>query len=289
MPTTREIRRRIRSVKNTSQITHAMEMVAASKMRRAQNMALATRPYADKMYEVLGHLAAVMAHVAKGDIPHPLLQRRETRAYGLVLITADRGLAGGLNTNVIQHAASFILANRDVPTRVIAVGRKGRDWMARRNVPVVNEITGLGDRPSVLDTFSISHAVIDGYLEGLFDEVYMVYSDFVSTLVQRPVRRRLLPVEPPTVAEHYESDYIYEPEPGEVLAELLPRFVEMEVYHAVLESIASEQSARMVAMRNATENAKELVGELTLTYNRARQAMITKEIAEIAAAEAVLK
>lgn len=289
MPTTREIRRRIRSVKNTSQITHAMEMVAASKMRRAQNMALATRPYAEKMYEVLGHLAAVMAHTAKGDIPHPLLQRRETRAYGLVLITADRGLAGGLNTNVVQHAASFILANRDVPTRVIAVGRKGRDWMARRNVPVVNEISGLGDRPSMLDTLSISHAVIDGYLEGLFDEVYMVYSDFVSTLVQRPVRQRLLPVEPPPATDRYGLDYIYEPEPGGVLAELLPRYVEMEVYHAVLESIASEQSARMVAMRNATDNAHELVQELTLTYNRVRQAMITKEIAEIAAAEAVLK
>lgn len=289
MPTTREIRRRIRSVRNTAQITRAMEMVAASKMRRAQNMALATRPYAEKMDEVLGHLAAVMSHVAKGDVPHPLLQRRERRAIGLVLITPDRGLAGGLVTNVIQHAASFILANREVPVRVIAVGRKGRDWMARRGVSIVNEFTGLGDRPTALDTLGISHAVIDCYLEGLFDEVYIVYGRFVNTLIQRPARQRLLPVEPPSVARPYEVDYIYEPEPEAVLAELLPRYVEMEVYHAVLESIASEQSARMVAMRNATDNANELIGDLTLSYNRARQAMITKEIAEIAAAEAVLK
>lgn len=288
MPTTREIRRRIRSVKNTAQITRAMEMVAASKMRRAQNMALATRPYAEKMDEVLSHLAAVMAHTAKGDLPHPLLQRRERQALGLVLITSDRGLAGGLNTNVIQHAASFIV-EQGVPVRVIAVGRKGRDWMARRGVPLVHEFTQLGDRPALIDTLGISHAVIDGYCEGLFDEVYVVYSRFISTLIQRPTLQRLLPVEPPTTARACETDYIYEPDPALVLAELLPRFVEMEVYHAVLESIASEQSARMVAMRNATENANELIQDLTLSYNRARQAAITKEIAEIAAAEAVLK
>jgi F-type H+-transporting ATPase subunit gamma len=288
MPTTREIRRRIRGVKSTAQITRAMEMVSASKMRRAQNMALSTRPFAEKMDEVLGHLAAVMAHTAQGDLPHPLLRRRERKTVGLVLITPDRGLAGGMVTNVIQRAAAFTL-DQGAPTKVVAVGRKGRDWMNRHGGRVVSEFTQLGDRPALIDTLGISHAVMDGYCEGQYDEVYMLYCRFVSTLVQRPTVRRLLPIEPPQSSATHEIDYVYEPDPAGVLAELLPRYVEMEVYHAILESIASEESARMVAMRNATDNANDIIKDLTLTYNRARQAAITMEIAEIAAAEAVLK
>ncbi len=288
MATTRELRRRIKSVKNTSQITRAMEMVAASKMKRAQVTALASRPYSEKIEQVLAHLAGVTAKT--GCIVselHPLLEKRSVNNVGIILITPDRGLSGGLNTAIIQKAASFIL-DLEVPSKIIAVGRKGRDWMNRRGVPIVAEFTQLGDRPEFIDTLKVSHAVIDSYLEHIFDEVFLVYPHFVSTMLQRPVIHQLLPVVPEE-CKPSDVDYLYEPSPEVVLSELLPRFVEMEVYHAILESIASEQSARMVAMRNATENAYELIDDLTLKYNRVRQATITKEIAEIAAAEAVLK
>jgi F-type H+-transporting ATPase subunit gamma len=265
-----------------------MEMVAASKMRRAQNAALAARPYAEKMNEVLADLACVTSKLQQSDLPHPLLRRRERKAVGLVVITTDRGLAGGLNTNVLQKAAHFML-EQGVPTKVIAVGRKGRDWLARRGVSIINEFTQLGDRPDLADTFGVSHSVIDGYMEGAFDEVYVIYSDFISTLVQKPVVVKLLPFEPSEQVIDNPIDYIYEPDPAQVLAELLPRYIEMVIYHAVLESRASEESARMVSMRNATENAEELIQDLTLNYNRVRQSVITSEIAEIAAAEAVLK
>lgn len=286
MPTTREIRRRIKSVGNTAQITRAMEMVAASKMRRAQAMALATRPYSEKMLEVLRHLAAVTEYSSRGALAHPLLQHRELQAIGLILITPDRGLAGGMNAAVLARTASFIL-EQEMPTRIIAVGRKGRDWANRRGLALINEFSQIGDKPDIIDTLGISHAAIDAYLAGTVDAVYFVHSQFVSTIVQRPFLLKLLPLEPePAVRD---VDYLYEPDPVGVLSELLPRFVEILVYHAVLESIASEQSARMVAMRNATDAAKDLTDGLTLTYNRVRQAAITREIAEIAAAGAVLK
>lgn len=287
MPTSREIRRRIKSVRSTAQITRAMEMVAASKMKRAQAMALAARPYEQKMYQVLSHLAAIVAKSGGAEAPHQLLQRREKQAVGLVLVTPDGGLAGGMTTALLQKAGAFVLA-QDCPVKVIASGRKGKEWVVRRGLTLVNEFSGLGNKPDLMDTFGISHSVIDGYLEGLYDEVHIGYTDFVNTMVQKPVLRPLLPVEPEAATETF-IDYLYEPSPEAVLNELLPRFIEMEVYHAVLESIASEQSARMVAMRNATENAYEMIDQLTLTYNRIRQATITREIAEIAAAEAVLK
>ncbi|MCL5025041.1 MAG: ATP synthase F1 subunit gamma [Chloroflexi bacterium] len=278
MPSTREIRRRIRSVTSTGQITKAMEMVAASKMRRAQVMALATRPYADKMREALSSLTA---QTQGTETLHPLLTRRPVKNICLVLMTADRGLAGGLNTNMIRYAASFIL-ERSEPVHLVTVGRRGRDWMVRRSRHILAEFTQLGDRPSLNDTTPISRVVMDSYLSEECDEVHVAYTHFQSTLVQRPTSFRLLPIEPPAEPIGRYLEFIYEPSAEEVLAQLLPRYVDMEVYHAVLEAVASEQSARMVAMRNATENAKEIVNELTLRYNKARQEGITKELLEIA-------
>lgn len=275
---TRQIRRRIRSVKSTAQITKAMEMVATSKMRRAQNMVLASRPYSDKMVELLSRLAAV---ARSSEAPHPLLARREPRTIGLLVITADRGLCGSLNSNAIRKAASFIL-EQNKPVKIVAVGRKGRDWLIRRGQNVVAEFTQMSDRPALIETTPISHILIDEYVSAGIDEAYVIYSHFVSTLVQRPVAKRILPVEPAALSGA-SAEYIYEPNIPAVLDHLLPRFVEVQVYQTILEAIASEQSARMVAMRNATENAKELIDDLTLSYNRARQAGITTEITEIAA------
>lgn len=284
MPTLREIRRRIRSVKNTAQITRAMEMVAATKMRRAQVQALASRPYADKIGEVIADLSQATGR----EELHPLLKSREVRRVGLLLITADRGLCGALNSNVIEHAAHFI-AERGVPVRVVAVGRKGRDWMLRHGMSLIAEFTGLGDRPSYLDTVPIARILMDTFVSGEVDEVEIIYPFFVNTMIQRPATRRLLPVGRPEERAWGRLDYIYEPQPAVVLAALLPRYIEVQVYHAILEAVASEHSARMVAMRNATENAQELVQELTLTYNKARQESITKELLDIASGAAALK
>ena len=284
MPSTREIRRRIRSIKNTGQITKAMEMVAATKMRRAQSMTLASRPYAEKMWQVLGSLAGRSAAL---DEVHPLLERRERHNLGLLLITSDRGLAGGYNSNVIRLAASFIL-EQTLPVKLVTIGRKGRDWMLRRGRDVMAEFTGMPDRPTVLDIAPVARVVTDGYVVSTFDAVYMVYTDFVSMATQRPALRQLLPVEAPA-EERGGTEYIYEPAPGVVLEALLPRFVEVEIYQALLEAVASEQSARMVAMHNATQNVKEVVEELTLSFNKARQASITKEIVEITSGAEALR
>ncbi|MDA8187707.1 MAG: ATP synthase F1 subunit gamma [Dehalococcoidales bacterium] len=275
---TRQLRRRIRSVKNTSQITKAMEMVAASKMRRAQMMVLSSRPYSEKMGELLSHLAAA---VKSSEVPHPLLESRETRNVGLLVVTANRGLCGGLNSNAIRQAGSFILDQQN-PVKIVAVGRKGRDWFVRRDQNVIAEFIQLPDRPALIDTTPISHILIDEYVRGEVDEVYAVFSQFVSTLVQKPVLKRLLPIEPAALTGA-RAEYIYEPSAGDVLTKLVPRYVEVQVYQAILEASASEWSARMVAMRNATENAHEMIGDLTLSLNRARQASITTEITEISA------
>jgi len=274
----RIIRRRIRGVQNTAKITKAMEMIAASKMKRAQERGLAGRPYAEKIQQVIADLAALPE---MGGALHPLLQRRPVAKIAIVHITPDRGLCGGLNTNLNRLTASFIL-EQTVPVTLITVGRKGLDFMRRYSRDILAEFTLLGDRPGLLDTLPISHIIIDGYSRGDVDLVFLAYAQFVSTMLQRPVLQQLLPVEPATIPVVQNVDYIYEPGPGVVLGELLPRFVEMQVYHAILESIASEQSARMVAMRNATDNANELIEELTLLYYKARQESITKEILDIA-------
>ena len=275
MANIRLIRRRIRSVQSTAKITKAMEMVATSKMRKAQDRDLAGRPYAEKIQQVLADLVA-----QQGGRIHPLMERREVKKIEIIHITPDRGLCGGLNANMNRSTASFILEHVS-PSVMITVGRKGRDYMLRYGREVRAEFTGIGDRPSLVDTLPMSRIVIDDYSNRFADVVYLAYTRFVSTMTQRPVLQQLLPVEPAKRERGGEADYIYEPGRKSVLAELLPRFVEMQVYHAILESIASEQSARMVAMRNATDNANELVEDLTLVYNKARQEMITKELLDI--------
>jgi F-type H+-transporting ATPase subunit gamma len=277
MATIREIKRRIKSIQNTAKVTKAMEMVAASKMRRAQERTIAARPYAEKMQQVLADLAA---QYSSGEEIHPLLVQRPVNRIALIHITPDRGLCGGLVASVNRSVASFIL-EQQVPVSVVVVGRKGRDFLVRSGQEVRAEFTNLGDRPSVVDLQPIAHIVIDDYANGLIDEVHISYTQFINTVNQRPVLWRLLPIEPATIEPGQNMEYIYEPSPSEVLAQLLPRFVEMELYHVILESIASEQSARMVAMRNATDNAKEVIEDLTLTYNKVRQEMITKELLDI--------
>jgi F-type H+-transporting ATPase subunit gamma len=205
-----------------------------------------------------------------------------------VLITPDRGLCGGLVANLNRQTASFIAEHKDVPVTLITVGRKGIDFSRHCQLNVKAEFTQLGDYPSLLDTLPISRIVIDDYTSGAVDMVYVVYAHFISTMVQRPEIKQILPVEPAAIPTAQNVDYIYEPGPTAVLGHLLPRFVEMQVYHAVLESIASEQSARMVAMRNATDNAHELIEDLTLTYNKARQEAITKELLDIVGGAAAL-
>lgn len=288
MPNTREIRRRIRSAKSVSQITRAMEMVSASKMRRAQRNVLATRPYADRLRDVMGELTGRMV---SGTRRGTLLETRsEVKNVAIIVVTPDRGLCGSLVSNVLRRSARFILdqQKQEHTVDVYAIGKKGRDFIARTHQRLVAEATGLGDSPKLADTLGIATNVISGFREGRYDEVYVIYSEFVNTLVQRAAIKTLLPIEPPVESQSQQVDYTYEPSQEDVLHELLPRFVEVQLYQAVLESIASEHSARMVAMRNATDNAKELVRDLTLTYNKARQAGITNEVNEIASGATAL-
>jgi len=273
----RLIRHRIRSIQSTAKITRAMEMIATSKMRRAQERGLAGRPYAEKITQVLADLAALPD---TGRVLHPLLQRRPVAKVCIVHITPDRGLCGGLHAGVNRKTARFIL-EQNVPVTLITVGRKGVDFMRRHGRDVRAEFAQLGDHPTMLDTLPISRIIIDDYSGGVVDLVYLAYAQFFSTMVQKPVLKQVLPVEPATIPGAQNVDYIYEPGAGVVLGGLLPRFVEMQVYHAILESIASEQSARMVAMRNATDSANELVDDLTLMYNKARQEAITRELLDI--------
>jgi F-type H+-transporting ATPase subunit gamma len=284
MATIREIKRRIRSVENTAKITNALQLVAASKMRRAQERALAARPYAERMRTVLGNLAD--AHVgddAEGA-SHPLLQQREVRETAVLLITPDRGLAGGLISNLERHAGEIVLSpERAGDVSMIPVGRKGRDYYSRFDVPFRAEFTQLGDYPSLAQIRPISRIAIDDYMSGAIDQVLLVYAQFVSTATQKPTTVQVLPVQPPASDEPVaEVEYIFEPSPQAVLEELLPRYVEMQIYQAILEAAASEQSARMVAMKNATDAANEMVDDLTLDYNKARQNQITSELLDIA-------
>ena len=283
MASTREIRRRIRSVKNTGKITKAMEMVSASKMRRAQRNTEATQPYAQRMRDVMGELGS---RAGGGGISHPLLtQRPNIQKLALVMITPDRGLCGGLVSNLNRMASRFILEQRQAgrSVEVLTLGKKGRDFASRTRLPLVAEVTGLGDSPKLVDILPIGTNVINGFSEGRFDEVQVIYTSFVNSLVQRVQMRRLLPLEQIESSSGSRLDYTYEPDREALLNTLLPRFVEVQLYAMILESIASEHSARMVAMRNATDNAKDLVRDLTLSMNKARQASITKELAEISA------
>ncbi len=286
MASTQILRRRIHSVEGTAKICRAMEMGATAKMRRAQEQAVAGRPYSEKIGWVLADLAA---QSRTGEEIHPLLQRREVSRIGIVDITTDRGLCGGLNANMNRLVGGFTLG-QDLPVVIVTVGRKGRGFMRRTGQNIRAEFTGISDRPTLLETLPVSRIVMEDYSNGEVDLVYLAYPRFVTTMVQLPTMEVLLPVEPAKLPSSQTVEYIYEPGPGIVLNELLPRYVEMKVYHAILELVASEQSARMVAMRNASDNARDLIADLTLTLNKARQETITKEICDISGgAEALVK
>ena len=277
MASQRDIRRRIQSSKNIKQITRAMQFVAASKLKRAQEATLASRPYSEKLDEVLADLAVVL-----GGDDHPLLVRREGGKRLLVLITTDRGLAGALNTNAIRFAAQQITETSGDLT-VVTVGRKGRDAMRRARVPLEAHFEGFGDRPAFADVLPLARLITDDFLAGTYGRVDIVYSQFVSTLAQKPSMIELLPVHPaPDTAGIPGNQFIFEPSPAVVLEQLLPRYVATRLFQAVLESKASEESSRMVAMKNATENAGDLIDDLTLSYNKVRQSNITREMIEIA-------
>ena len=277
MPSQREIRRRISSVRNIKQITRAMQFVAASKLKRAQDATLQARPYSSKLDELLADLATVLS----GE-DHPLLVRRETGKRLIVLITTDRGLAGALNTNTIRFAAQQITGSGGDLT-VVTVGRKGRDAMRRARVPLEAHFEGYGERPSFADVLPLARLITDDYLAGTYNRVDIVFSAFVSTLVQRPSMDELLPITPSDDTEGIPGNqFIFEPSASAVLEQLLPRYVATRLFQAVLESKASEESSRMVAMKNATENADDLVEDLTLSYNKVRQTNITREMIEIA-------
>jgi F-type H+-transporting ATPase subunit gamma len=279
--TAREIRRRIRAVKNIAKITKAMQMVAAARMRRAQSRVAETRPYADSIRQMLGGLAT-----QAGRARHPLLAQRPAERVLIVEVTPDRGLCGALISNIHRKVARE-LQQRGANAQMVAVGRKARDFARRTGTKLVAEFTGIPDFPSLAEVTPVARLVIDAYSQEQVDRVMLGYTRFISTLTQEPVLEQLLPVVPPEGATGA-SNYLYEPDEGAVLEELLPRYVETRLFQALLESKASEQSARMVAMRNATDNANDLAKEYTLSLNKARQAGITKEIAEIAAGAAAL-
>lgn len=303
----RDIKRRINSIKNTQQITRAMEIVAATKLRRAQQNVLAARPFARKLQEVLGRLVEAQRAAAeagrgrrgrRGADVHPLLHVRPVKRVAYVVITADRGLAGGYNANVIR-LAERILRSEEREVVTVAVGRKGREFLQRGRWPMLAEYTGIGDDVSLEFTRRLSGMLTSRFEQGDVDEVHLIYNMFVSTVVQRPVSVRLLPItglegegeagrpaaeKAAAAAEGTEEEgleYIYEPSPEAVLGILLPRYVDTQVYQALLEAKAAEHAARMTAMRNATDNAAEMIRQLNLSFNRARQESITKEISEI--------
>jgi len=286
MPSVRDIRRRIRSVDNTAKVTNAMSLIAASKMRRAQSNVLEGRPYSAKIQEVIANLAA--QPMDDPDESQPLLAVRTVEKSTVLMISPDRGLCGGLHANLNRRVGQFIL-EQQVPVQAIAVGRKGRDFMARTNQDLKATFTDLGETPLLIDTQAISHMVIDSYCEGETDEVYLAYTNYVSTMTQEPVIEKLLPIAPAELTSAQSVGYIYEPGNLAVLQNLLPRFVEMQIYHAILEAIASEQSARMVAMRAATDNASELASDLTLTMNKLRQESITNELLDLIGGQIALE
>jgi F-type H+-transporting ATPase subunit gamma len=290
MATELELRKRIRSVKNISKVTNALSAVSASKARRAERQVKATRDYAGKAFEILNNLA-----VQSGGLDHPLLTTRdEIKAASIVLITGDRGLAGAYNTNVIRLTEQFAQA-LGIPVQIVSVGRKGRDLMVRRGYNVIASFTGMPTTPSVYDITPIAKVVTDDYLNGKVDEVFVAYTDYVNLAKQIPVVKQLLPlkqldmqgmaageyVASVDIKSAMSQSYTYEPEPQQLLNTIVPRFTELQLYQSLLESIASEESARFMAMQNATDNATALVEALTLERNKVRQTNITNEILDI--------
>ena len=292
MPSTRAIRGRIRSVKNIAQITRALQMVASSRMRRAQERVEQARPYADQLRALVSRLARVTGDQDVADLA--LLRQRPVHSIGYLLFTPDRGMAGALSSNINRRAYAsaqeqqqqFAEQGNRPGTEYIAVGRKGRDFVIRNQYHLMAEFTNYGDRPALTDASAIAQVATDAFLKGEVDVVYVVYPKFVNTVTQVPTVVQLLPVQPPTDEgdSHRERiDYIYEPDAASIFEALLPRYIDVQVYQALLETLASFYSAQMVAMKNATDNANDLLQDLTLTYNKARQAAITTQILEVVA------
>jgi F-type H+-transporting ATPase subunit gamma len=274
----REIKRQIKSTQNTKQITRAMEMVSAANLRRAQRSAEAARPYSDKLKEVVQSIAAG----SKG-IKHPMLQTREVKKTGYLVITSDRGLAGGYNANVLRKVMTEIRENHKSTAEysIFVIGRKGSNYFRKRNMPVVEEVTGVPDSPKFADIKPVATAAVKNFENGAYDQLFLVYNQFKNAITQVPTMIRLLPMEEVTGVAA--ASYEYEPSPEGVLEVLLPKYAETLIYSAVLEGKASEFGARMTAMNSATKNATKMISGYTLAYNRARQASITQEISEIVA------
>lgn len=278
----RDIKRQIKSVQNTRQITKAMEMVAASKLRKAQEKAEAARPYSEKLKEVVSSIAA-----GTQDIQHPMLVSRPVKKTGYLIITSDRGLAGGYNANILRKVTMLIAERHKSKDEyaLFVIGRKGRDFLRRREYPIVEEITELSDTPKFADIKSIAYSAVNQFETGVYDELYICYNQFINAISQVPTVDRLLPMDGVGKGEHHGATvaYEYEPSPEGVLEVLLPKYAETLIYGALLNGKASELGAKMTAMGSATKNASKMIGELRLTYNRARQAAITQEITEIVA------
>lgn len=278
----RDIKRQIKSVQNTRQITKAMEMVAAAKLRKAQEKAIAARPYAEKLKEVVSSIAA-----GTDGVQHPMLVSRPVKKTGYLIVTSDRGLAGGYNANILRKVTMLIAERHQSKEEyaLFVIGRKGRDFLRRREYPIVQEVTELSDSPTFADIKSIANSAVQQFVDGTYDELYVCYNKFVNAISQIPTVDRLLPMDGVGDHEHHEptANYEYEPSPEGVLEVLLPKYAETLIYSAILDGKASELGAKMTAMGSATKNASKMIGDLTLTYNRARQAAITQEITEIVA------
>jgi F-type H+-transporting ATPase subunit gamma len=279
MPGTKEIRTKIASVKSTQKITKAMQMVATSKMRRAQERMKLARPYAQKMRNVIGHLTE-----ANPDYRHPFLMTREPRSIGVIVISTDRGLAGGLNANVFKQTLHLLREwqGKNAKVSLCLIGTKGLTFFRRLGLPILANVSGLGDKPHVKDLIGTVKVMLDAYRAGELDRLFLVNAQFINTMTQKPSVEQLLPIEAldtEGLAEHW--DYIYEPDAVGILDGLLMRYIESQVYRGAVENVASEMAARMVAMGAASDNAGKLISELQLIYNKARQAAITKELSEI--------
>ncbi len=287
----RDLRRRIRSIKNTQQITKAMEMVSVAKLRRAQEAVSRSRPYAAKIQEVVASVAS------NSSARHPMLQSREVKSVGYMVITSDRGLAGPYNTQVIRYAQSLFSGKSHDEIRLFTVGRKGRDYFQRRRYPITQQITGMSDTPSYAEVAPIVETIVKMYMDNVYDELYLVYNEFKSALTQVPVAKQILPLTTLSAGEgrtdaarsSARATYEYEPSEEGVLDELLPRYAQTLIYQALLEAKASEHGSRMKAMGQAKDNAGAMVAQLTLSLNRARQAAITTQIAEIVGGAEALK
>ena len=285
MPSLKDIKRRIKSVKNTQQITKAMKMVAAAKLKRAHDDILAARPYAQKMLDIINSLSSRVRPDA-----HPLLSKKGGGRVELVIVTSDRGLCGGFNSNIIRVSEGFIRKNTDnTGITLNLIGKKAKDYFKRRGLTIRQERPVGSGRPKYTAAAEIAKEIVDSHIKETFDETYLIYSEFKSALSQELVIQRLLPIESPKESEEEATEYIYEPSQEAILADILPKYIEVQIFMALLESAASEHGARMAAMDSATKNAKEMIEGLTLKYNRLRQAAITKELMEIIGGAEALK